>query len=113
MKLLEELCGTRPFLFRPPIGHSSPRTAKVVEAFDLVVIGWGVRAMDGIGPKDPNKLAAKVEKRLGDGVIIQLHDSAERDDFEPASVKALPLILAAMRDKDLAGVRVDTWLDEE
>jgi peptidoglycan/xylan/chitin deacetylase (PgdA/CDA1 family) len=112
MKLLEKLCGGRPFLFRPPIGHSSPRTSKVVDALDLVVVGWGVRAMDGTGPSDPGRLAERVRKGLGDGVIVQLHDAAERDDFEPASVKALPAILEAMREKDLAGVRVDAWLDE-
>jgi peptidoglycan-N-acetylglucosamine deacetylase len=112
MKLLEKLCGDKPFLFRPPIGHSSPRTSTVVDALDLVVIGWGVRAMDGTGPRDPGKLAARVRARLDDGVIVQLHDAAERDDFEPASVKALPAILEAMREKDLRGVRVDTWLEE-
>ncbi|HVY49695.1 MAG TPA: polysaccharide deacetylase family protein [Minicystis sp.] len=113
MDLLEDLCGERPYLFRPPIGHSSPRTAKVVDVLELVVVGWGVRAMDGTGPRDPGKLAERVRARLGDGVSVQLHDSAARDDFEPASVKALPAILDAMRDKDLEGVRVDAWLEHD
>ena len=112
MDLLERLTGERPYLFRPPIGHSSPRLAKAVDALDLVVVGWGVRAMDGTGPSSPDKLADRVCKRLTDGLIVQLHDSAERDGYEPASVKALPAILGAMREADLPGVRVDGWLAE-
>jgi peptidoglycan/xylan/chitin deacetylase (PgdA/CDA1 family) len=111
MDVLEELTGERPHLFRPPIGHSSPRIAKAVDALDLLVVGWGIRAMDGRGPSDPGKLAERVRQKLDDGLIVQLHDAAERDDFEPASVKALPAILDAMRERGLAGVRVDDWLD--
>ena len=40
-----------------------------------------------------------------------LHDAAENDDHEPAAIAALPAILEAMRERGLAGVRVDAWVD--
>ncbi len=53
----------------------------------------------------PERVAARVVPRLADGAIVLLHDAAERDDFCPASLAALPRILAAMRARDLEGVR--------
>ena len=48
--------------------------------------------------------------QLEPGAIVLLHDAAERDDREPASLKALPSILAEIRKKKLKAVRVDAWL---
>jgi len=106
---VESITGERPVMFRPPIGHTNPRLAKVVERMDLVVVGWSVRALDGIRSARPEGVARRVIDRLEDGAIVLLHDAAERDDYEPAALAALPRILAAMRERGLAGVRVDAW----
>jgi peptidoglycan/xylan/chitin deacetylase (PgdA/CDA1 family) len=108
---VETITGERPVLFRPPIGLTSPRVARALEWFDLVVVGWSVRGVDGWSGAKPERVAARVVPRLADGAIVLLHDSAEKDDFRPASLDALPRILAAMRAKDLEGVRLDAWLD--
>jgi hypothetical protein len=55
-------------------------------------------------------VADRVIRRLEHGAIVLLHDAAERDDHEPASIGALPRILSAMRERKLAGVRVDRWV---
>jgi peptidoglycan/xylan/chitin deacetylase (PgdA/CDA1 family) len=107
---VETITGERPILFRPPIGLTSPRVARALEWFDLVVVGWSVRAVDGWSGAKPERVAARVVPRLADGAIVLMHDAAERDDFRPASLDALPRILAAMRAKDLEGVRLDAWL---
>ena len=70
------------------------------------MIGWSVRALDGLASAVPERAAERVVGGLEDGAIVLLHDAAERDDFEPASVKALPRILEAMRESGLAGVTV-------
>jgi peptidoglycan/xylan/chitin deacetylase (PgdA/CDA1 family) len=102
--------GQTPTLFRPPIGHTSPRVAQALEAFDLTVVGWSVRGLDGLAGARPERVAARIVPRLEDGAIVLLHDAAERDDFEPASLKALPRILTAMQNRDLPGVRLDAWI---
>lgn len=107
---VEGITGVRPTLFRPPVGLTSPRVARALEWFDLVVVGWSVRGLDGVRGARPERVAARVVSRLKDGAIVLLHDAAERDDHLPASLAALPRILAAMRDRDLEGVRLDAWI---
>lgn len=102
--------GQTPTLYRPPIGHTTPRVARALAAFDLTVVGWSVRGFDGLPSARPERVAARIVPRLADGAIVLLHDAAERDDFKPASLEALPRILAAMQRQDLAGVRLDTWI---
>jgi peptidoglycan-N-acetylglucosamine deacetylase len=111
MATVGDLAGAPVTLFRPPIGHTSPRIGSVVRELDLTVVGWSVRGLDGLRGAKPERVAARVVRGLADGAIVLLHDAAENDDFEPAGVKALPRILSAMRDKDLEGVRVDAWID--
>jgi peptidoglycan/xylan/chitin deacetylase (PgdA/CDA1 family) len=110
MTTVEAITGERPSLFRPPIGLTSPRIARALEWFDLVVVGWSVRAVDGWSGAKAERVAERVASRLEDGAIVLLHDAAEKDDFRPARLDALPRILAAMRAKDLEGLRVDAWI---
>ncbi|MGK4008626.1 polysaccharide deacetylase family protein [Sorangium sp. So ce1036] len=112
LEVLERITGERPTLFRPPIGHTSPRIARAVDALGLDVIGWSARGFDGLPGASPEGVATRVIPGLRDGAIVLLHDAAERDDHAPAGVAALPRILAAMGQRNLAGVRVDAWLDE-
>jgi peptidoglycan/xylan/chitin deacetylase (PgdA/CDA1 family) len=114
IRVLTEITGDKPILFRPPIGHTNPTIARVVKELGLEVIGWNVRALDGVAAADPRRVAARVKRGLEDGAIVLMHDAAEREDRTPASVEALPSILDAMAAKNLEGVRVDDWLlDEE
>jgi peptidoglycan/xylan/chitin deacetylase (PgdA/CDA1 family) len=110
---IEAITGEKPAFFRPPVGVTSPRVARALEWFDLTVVGWSVRGLDGRRSARPDRVAARVTRRLRDGAIVLLHDAAEGDDFTPASVEALPKILAAMQRLDLPGVRLDAWIGGE
>ncbi len=107
---VEAITGKSPTLYRPPVGLTSPRLSRALSWFDLVVVGWSVRALDGWAGARPERIAARVVPRLKDGAIVLLHDAAERDDRSPASLGALPRILEAMRNKDLPGVSLDAWI---
>lgn len=113
LAVLEDILGERPTMFRPPIGHTSPRIATVVDELDLTVVGWSVRALDGLASAKAEKIAARVVPALEDRAIVLLHDAAENDDRVPASLDALPKILDAMSAQNLEGVRVDAWIDDE
>lgn len=110
---VEEITGRRPTLYRPPVGLTSPRVARALDWFDVTVVGWSVRALDGVAGARPDRVATRVARRLKDGAIVLLHDAAERDDHAPASVAALPRILEAMRLRDLDGVRLDAWIEDD
>ena len=112
LDVLEGLTGKRPTLFRPPVGHSTPRLASVVRKLGLDVVGWTERGLDGLRTARSDRVAARLTGALEDGAILLLHDAAERDDFVPASLDALPLVLANMRERGLEGVTVERWVDE-
>ena len=58
--VLAEITGDKPVLFRPPIGHTHATLARVVKELGLEVIGWSVRALDGVAAADPRRVAARV-----------------------------------------------------
>jgi peptidoglycan/xylan/chitin deacetylase (PgdA/CDA1 family) len=109
--VLEEVLGRRPVLFRPPIGHTNPIVARVADALDLTVVGWTVGGRDGIASARPASVIARILSALRDGAIVLLHDSAERGDREPAAVRALPAVLAAIAARGLPIVPLADWVD--
>lgn len=111
LEVLEKITGARPTLFRPPIGHTNPRIGKVVRELDLTVVGWNVKALDGLGASKPDRVASRVNRGLEDGAIVLLHDAAERDDHTPASLEALPKILDNLSAKNLVGVPVTDFIE--
>jgi peptidoglycan/xylan/chitin deacetylase (PgdA/CDA1 family) len=108
---LERVTGRRPVLFRPPIGHTNPIVARVVDALDLTVVGWTIGGRDGVGSARPDDVVARVRRDLRDGAIVLLHDAPERGDREPAVMRALPAILDTIAAKGLEVVPLARWID--
>ena len=105
-----EACGVTTNLFRPPIGFATHRTFRGAERAAVQVIAWSVRSRDGLASAKPHRIAERVIAEMQDGAIVLLHDAAERDNFTPASIAALPEILRAMRDRQLSAVGVEQLL---
>ncbi len=97
-------------LFRPPIGHTNPTIARVVRELGLQVIGWSVRGYDGLAGRDRKTFEARVARGIGPGSVVLLHDAAEKGDFMPVSVEALPSVLKAIRERGLCVVPLQRWL---
>lgn len=110
VRALETVTNERPTLFRPPIGHTNPTIARIAEQLDLVVVGWSIAGYDGIAGAAPENVVSRVARHLDDGEIVLLHDAAERDDHEPAALKALADILAAVKDKNLRVAPLGEWI---
>jgi peptidoglycan/xylan/chitin deacetylase (PgdA/CDA1 family) len=109
---LERVTGTRPVLFRPPIGHTNPIVARVADALDLTVVGWSIGGRDGTAFARPDDVTARVRRAMRDGAIVLLHDAPEHGDREPAAVRALPAILDAIEAQGLAVVPLAHWIDD-
>lgn len=109
---IERVTRERPVLFRPPIGHTNPTIARIADRLDLIVVGWTASGRDGLAGAKASAVAARIARDLDDGAIVLLHDAAERDDHAPAGVAALPEVLAAAKDKNLAVKRLRDWIDE-
>ncbi|HEY3595293.1 MAG TPA: polysaccharide deacetylase family protein, partial [Polyangiaceae bacterium] len=109
--LVTQATGHTTRLFRPPVGQTNPTIARAARDLGLTIVGWSVRGWDGVRT-NPDRVVARVVPKLQDGAIVLLHDASEKDDRVPASVAALPRILAALRKRGLDAVRLDAWLDD-
>lgn len=105
--IVERVTGRRPLFFRPPIGQASPRTFLGAKQAGTELVGWSLRALDGLRGTRPSVVTARVARGARDGAIVLLHDAAEREDFEPAGVAALPEILAELERRGLSSVTLD------
>jgi peptidoglycan/xylan/chitin deacetylase (PgdA/CDA1 family) len=110
--VVEREVGYKPKWFRPPVGQVSPRTAAGARRAGVPIVVWSVRGLDGIAGRSAEQVAARIERGLTPGAIVLLHDAAERDDFEPVSIAALPRVLKSAADKGLIAVTLDELLDE-
>ena len=107
---VETATGARPRLFRPPIGHVSPRTAVAARRLGLTLVGWSVRSRDGLASTTAEQATRRVLAGLRPGAIVLLHDAAEHDDREPVAVTALPAILEAIARRGLKCVPLSQLL---
>ena len=111
-RAVEDATGVRPRFFRPPLGHTSVTTTRGVRRAGMIVVGWSARGLDGNRGRTPEAVVARVARSLTDGAIVMLHDASEHDDFEPASVRALPELLRLLDDREWTSVGLDTLLDQ-
>jgi peptidoglycan/xylan/chitin deacetylase (PgdA/CDA1 family) len=103
---IQKATGVAPKYFRPPVGHSNPRTFRAVRALGLEVIGWSAGGLD-TQISEPERVVKRIIRRLEPGAIILLHDAnipAER------LVMTVKLLLANLRERDYAVVRLDQIL---
>lgn len=109
---VEATTGARPRFFRPPLGHTSVTTVRGARRAGVTLISWSVRGYDGIRGRSPEAVLERVGRTLTDGAIVMLHDAAEHDDFEPASVRALPRLVGLLDERGLTSVGLDALLDD-
>ena len=100
--------GTAPALYRPPIGQSNPRTFRAARALGMRVVGWTAGGLDTV-LKQPERVVARVLKRLKPGAIILLHDGNIPADRVVANVQ---LLLDSLRTLNYEVVRLDELLNE-
>ena len=100
--------GTCPAYYRPPHGNRTPFVAHVVNDHHVRIVMWNVSANDW-AEKNPGTIARKVVERAKPGSIILLHDGLDGHPSVDRTVlvRALPLILAGLREKHLDPVGLD------
>ena len=104
---VEQASGVRPTLFRPPVGFVSGNVALAAERAGLTLVGFSARTRDGIESARPERVLERATAALANGAILVLHDAAERDDREPASLPVLGELLARLKERGLSAVTVD------
>ena len=108
-RIIADVTGKYPRLYRPPVGLSNPHLRTALEELGMSCIGWN-RSIGDAG----NRFAGTF-KRIPDlarpGSIILLHDClpdpAKRDLF----LQHLRLLFTSMKKQKLSGVTVSTLLN--
>jgi peptidoglycan-N-acetylglucosamine deacetylase len=91
-------------LLRAPTGHFDKRTLNIAARYGYTVVHWSVDSKDWMNP-GVNIIAKNVSKaKKGDIVLLHASDSAKQ------TAKALPLILAEVRQKGLNLVSVSEMI---
>lgn len=103
---IQQATATAPLLFRPPMGLSNPRVFRVARSLGLTVVGWSARGLDTI-IKEPERIVARIERRLKPGAIILLHDGNIPAERLLATVK---LLLDRLRALGYDVARLDRML---
>ncbi|HVU27801.1 MAG TPA: polysaccharide deacetylase family protein [Verrucomicrobiae bacterium] len=103
---IQSATDSTPKFFRPPIGLSNPATFRVAKKMNLRVIGWSVRSLDTM-ISSPQKIVARVARKLHPGAIILLHDGNIPAEKLLATVK---LLLATLRELGYEVARLDKIL---
>ena len=100
---LERVTSQPVTLFRPPFGVTNPTIAKAVRQLGYTSIGWSIRTLD-TQQSAPDKILARIRKRLEPGVIILLHDRM------PGSDQLVKQILDLLKEQGYTVVRPDKLL---
>ncbi len=75
-QVIFKVIGTKPNLFRPPYGVTTPHLAKALKVTGHVVIGWNIRPFDK-ALKNPEMILNMILKSIKPGSVILLHDTHE------------------------------------
>ena len=100
---------SEPMLFRPPIGFVSHLTVNGARRAGVTLIGCSARALDGFKGVSPERVAERLARAVRPGALLALHDAAERDDYAPASIQALPRVLETLKERGLRSVTLSEW----
>ena len=99
IEAIESAGGRRPRWYRPPFGASSPTLATLCEKLGLGLAYWSAWGQDW-EDSSPDRIADLVERDLGPGAIVLLHDSAryaQRAEAGATAAAVLPIAAAARK----------------
>lgn len=76
IKLVEDLTGFRPKLFRPPYGYYNNALIEVCDGLGLSCIEWSVDSLDWKG-LSASELAGRVTGKVENGSIVLFHNNSD------------------------------------
>lgn len=112
---IEQACGVRPHLMRPPRGLGSPELYRLLAERDMTLALWSKSSQDWLQPT-PSGIVAALGKAVQAGDILLFHDSG---DFikssgadRTATLRALPLIIVTVKARGLQFVTLDEMVEQ-
>ena len=92
IKMVEDLTGFRPKLFRPPYGYYNNNLIEVCEDLNLHCIEWSVDSLDWKG-LSASELAGRVLNKAKSGDIVLFHNNSDN------ILSGLKMVLESLKNK--------------
>ncbi len=108
-KLIQELTGKKPFLFRFPGGNYDKRTLKIVESLGYKVVHWTFSSGDLDPRTTPDRLTRWVLQNVKPGAILIFHANGRRY----ATPYALAEIIKALRERRYSFRRIEDYFRQD
>ena len=89
---LETATGTRPLLFRAPVGMKNPFVHPILSRRGMLLVGWSVRGFDSFG-NDIQRVVRRIVPRVRAGSIVVMHQG------RPFSVVCASRVVDELRAK--------------
>ena len=106
-RVIGDVTGRAPALFRAPAGFANPFLAAVLGARSLSLVSWTRRGFDTVDRR-PERVARRLLSGLAERDILVLHDTAaNRVDGRPIVLEVLPRLLEEISRRDLACVAIE------
>lgn len=112
-RIIRQVIGKRPYIFRPPHGFKDPRVFNIARELQYVIVSWSNMPEDW-KEISAEKIAERVLERAEPGDIILLHDGdrGEREADRTETVKSLPLIIEGILSQGYAFKTIPEMLGE-
>jgi peptidoglycan-N-acetylglucosamine deacetylase len=104
-RVLADITGTAPALYRPPWGIVNAAGLRTARASGLTTVLWSLQP-EGLRPRSPAEQLGYCRRRLQDGAILDLHDAPGLPGAPERLLRLLPDLLALLADRGLAPVPV-------
>ena len=95
-KIIKNIIGFRPPLFRPPFGKFTPRLIKLCREVKLTMVMWTIMSYDFNLKIPDNRIINRMLKHLQNGAIIVFHDGNKNS---ARTIKILPCIIKFVLQK--------------
>lgn len=106
--IIEEIIGTRPLLYRPPVGLLNPHLPGALKTLNMSFIGWSKSVRDA-GNRRRKRLSA-IPELAAPGEVLLLHDVAPNPCHRELFLEQLEKLLFSIKQQGLEPVGVDKLL---
>jgi peptidoglycan/xylan/chitin deacetylase (PgdA/CDA1 family) len=108
-KIIENIIGKKPLLYRPPVGLANPHLGTALSRLSMYCIGWSRSARDK-GNRRIGRIRS-ISRLAKAGEVVLLHDCLPRPNYKQEFLAQLEKLLESIKAQGLLTLGVDDLFD--